>query len=210
MGHREKFLINGQEAPSVTTVLNIVRKEFLERWRGKLGNAECDRIVRESQELGQRLHEAIEGYFQGETSPELNAHEAGMFSLFKGWILEERLNPVELERHVKSDKYLFHGTTDVIGTFGDKDVLSIGDWKTSSAIDPLYFVQLSAYAEAYYEETGNRIANGFIVRADKKLDAKKPFEVQIVTDLPRYFPVFLNCLELYNFVNKKGMWTKGE
>ncbi len=205
MGHREKVFIGGEEAPSVTQVLSVIDKPFLKRWYGKLGTAECERIVRESQETGHLVHEAIESYFRGEELPELPQKEAKMFSLVKGWALESRFTPVELELHVKSEKYKYHGTMDTIGKFED-GVLVIGDWKTSSGINDEYGVQLSAYAQAYKEETGITVNDGFIVRVDKKEDAKVPFEIRRFSDLPKYFDVFLACLDVWRFVNKKGAW----
>lgn len=207
MGHREKVFIDGKEAASVTTILSVVRKEFLERWRGKLGNAECDRIVRESQDLGQNVHSAIECYFRGDEIPELSKREAEMFALFKGWALESRFNPTELELHVQSEEHLYHGTMDTIGHFGD-GVLLLGDWKTSSAIDDLYALQLSAYAQAFKEETGVEITEGFVLRVDKKPDSKKPIEFKRFSNLPMYFDVFLSCKDIYDFTKKKGKYER--
>lgn len=204
--HREQIIIGGEVAPSVTQVLGIIDKPFLQKWRGKLGNAECDRIVRESQETGHLVHEAIESYFRGEDIPELPQKEAKMFALLKGWALESRFTPTELELHVKSEKYGYHGTMDAIGKFDD-GVLLIGDWKTSSSINHEYGAQLAAYAQAYKEETGTEVTEGFIVRVDKKEDAKVPLEVKRFTDLPKYFEAFLACLDVWRFVNKRGKWA---
>ena len=205
MGHREKYFINGEEAPSVTTILNVVRKPFLETWRGKLGNAECDRIVAESQELGHRFHEAIEAFYQGHELPELPQREAEMFALFRGWALESKFEPMELELHLESKKYLYHGTVDTFGRFED-GVIVAGDWKTSSSINDDYGMQLAAYAEAYNETTGSNVTEGFILRVDKKPGAKKPIEIKRFTNLPKYFEAFMHCKSIYDFVNKKGAW----
>lgn len=207
MGHREKVLIDGVEAPSVTTVLAIVRKPFLEAWRGKWGNKECDRIMRESQELGHRIHAAIEGYFRGDLTPEMSAQEAGMFLLFKQWATDTRFQPLELEMNVQSKLHHYHGSFDAVGHFGDGKLMVL-DWKTSSATDALYGAQLAAYAQGYKEMTGTEITEGLVVRMDKKPETKKAFEVTRFDDLPKYFEIFLHAKELYEFVNKKGKWTK--
>lgn len=205
MGHREKHLICGEEAPSVTQVLSVVRKPFLETWRGRLGNVECDRIMKESQELGHHVHEAIEAYFRGEPAQSLTHQEAEMFELVKQWAIESQFRPLELELHLESVKYLYHGTCDAIGSFPDGKLLMV-DWKTSSGVDELYGAQLAAYTQAREEETGELITDGLIVRVDKKKGAKVPFEVVRFNDLPRYFKVFEHCLNLWRFVNKKGEW----
>lgn len=207
MSHRDKFLINGVEVPSVTEVLSVIRKPFLENWRGRLGNKECDRIVQESIELGHRFHEAVESYFRGEDIPELPQREAQMFALFRGWALESKFTPVELEVHLKSETYGYHGTADVFGTFEGSPAILAGDWKTSSSISSDYGLQLSAYAQAFKEETGHEVTEGFIVRVDKKPGAKRPIEVERFTDLPRYFKTFLAVKDVWEFENKRGVWS---
>jgi hypothetical protein len=205
MAHREKHFINGVEAPSVTQVLNVIRKPFLEVWRGKLGNTECDRIMTESQELGHRFHGAIEAYFRGEEIDELPQREAEMFALFRGWAIDSKFTPLELELHLESQAHYFHGTCDVIGRFEDGPLL-VGDWKTSSAISADYGMQLSAYAAMYKEQFGGEIKDGFVLRVDKKVGAKKPIEIQRFENLPKYFDAFLHCKAVFDFVNKKGEW----
>ena len=44
--------------PSVTTKLGIIRKPFLEEWRGNLGNRECDLRLFEAGQRGTRIHHA--------------------------------------------------------------------------------------------------------------------------------------------------------
>lgn len=205
--HKEKVFIDGVEAGSVTQILGVVRKPFLEFWRGKHGNAECDRIMRESQEIGHRVHDAIEGYFRGDLTPELEQNEAKMFTLFKQWAVDTKINPTELEMTVQSHLHHYQGTFDAVAHFGDGKLVIL-DWKTSSAIDDLYGAQLAAYAQGFKEQTGMEITEGLVVRMDKKPDAKKPFEVKRFDDLPRYFEVFLHAKALYDFVNHKGVWTK--
>jgi CRISPR/Cas system-associated exonuclease Cas4 (RecB family) len=205
MGHREKYLINGVEAPSVTQILGVIRKPFLENWRGRYGNAECDRIMMESQELGHRFHAAIEAYYQGHELPELGQREAEMFALFRGWALESKFEPTELELHLESKKHHYHGTVDTFGRFED-GVIVVGDWKTSSSISSDYGMQLAAYAAAFNETTGANVTEGFILRVDKKPGAKKPLEVKRFSNLPKYFEVFMHCKQVFDFANKKGAW----
>jgi hypothetical protein len=207
VGHREKYFIDGVEAPSVTQILGIINKPFLLKWYGKLGNAECERIVRESQELGHRFHESIESYFRGEELAELPRREAEMFALFRGWALESKFTPTELELHVESKAHGYHGTCDTFGTFSD-GVLMVGDWKTSGSISDDYGLQLAAYAQAYKETTGIEVTEGFILRVDKKDSAKMPLEIKRFTNLPKYFETFLHCKQVWDFVNKRGEWAK--
>jgi CRISPR/Cas system-associated exonuclease Cas4 (RecB family) len=197
--HREKVYIDGILAPSVTEVLSVVRKPFLEFWRGKNGNAKCEQILRESQDIGKNLHSMIEAYFRGETLEEHTGPELRMFLLFKKWALESRISPIELELSMESKQYKYHGTCDFIGKLGDR--LVIVDWKTSSMMDDLHAVQLAAYAQMYKEQFGEVIEDGMIVRMDKKAAAKKAFEVKEYRLLHNYFDVFEHCLGVWKFIN---------
>ena len=52
---------------SVTTKLGIERKQFLERWRGEVGNKNADEKMYESQQKGKRIHHAFFVYLNGGT-----------------------------------------------------------------------------------------------------------------------------------------------
>lgn len=202
MGHREKVEFDGVVAPSVTSVIGIIDKPFLKIWFGKLGLAKAQQTVKDSQILGQNVHEAIESYFRGETIPDLSQREAAMFSLFKGWAMQSHFSPIELETYLENRKDGYYGTCDAIGSF-DGGPLLMADWKTSAQVDKTYGCQLAAYAAAYKETTGIEITEGFVVRVDKKEDAKKPIEIVRYENLPRYYEVFLHCLQVWKFVNNK-------
>lgn len=52
--------------PSVTTIINnTVKKDFLEHWRGTVGNEEADRIIKVALYQGSVIHEAIDHYAHG-------------------------------------------------------------------------------------------------------------------------------------------------
>jgi hypothetical protein len=51
--------------PSVTTKLSATSKEFLERWRGDIGNREADLRLFDAQMRGRRIHKAWEILSQG-------------------------------------------------------------------------------------------------------------------------------------------------
>jgi CRISPR/Cas system-associated exonuclease Cas4 (RecB family) len=202
------YTLNGEEIPSVTEIIGIIDKPFLRMWYGKNGIRECERIKKESGELGSRVHDAIEAYLRGDI-PAVNSHqETEMLQHFVRWREFSDFRPVELELKVVSERYRFHGTFDALGTFGDSTELVMCDWKTSSKIDDTYALQLSAYAAAYEERTGIAVKEGLIVRMDKKEDARKLIEVKQFKNLPRYFEIFLSCLDLWNFVHKRGKWEK--
>lgn len=201
MPHRNDVYIDGIKAPSVTTVLNVVNKPFLHIWYGKLGLAKAQAVLKESQELGQNVHEMIEAYLKGDEIPECSGNESRMFMEFKNWAQKTAPTVVELELDMTSQKHKFYGTCDAVLEIDGK--LVICDWKTSSSIDKFHGVQLAAYAQMYKEITDREITEGLIVRLDKKEGAKKLIEVKKFQNLDKYFEIFLHCLAIYNFDSGK-------
>ncbi len=195
--------------PSVTGILSCRRKVFLERWRGKLGNEECDRIQKESTDIGSAFHSEIEKYLKGGAAP---ATEMGRKWL--EWAEREGFKAVELERKVESVKYKYHGTFDAVGHFlraGDAETLYIFDWKTSTKVDEdEYSMQLAAYAQAYWEQTGKSITSGYVVRVDKPTKVKNiKVEARRFDNLPAHFAEFLHVLAVHNRMKRYEVKWRG-
>ena len=174
MGHRQPF-IQGEPVPSVTQVLEMKRKIFLEKWRGKYGNKECDRYSNAAMKFGRILHDAIDAGLKKKffnikrPVPKLTKRHEVMLDSFWQWQREARFTPIETELFVLSRRFRYGGTFDALGYFGDdKGTLFLMDWKTSSSIDWDYGMQLAAYATAYQEETGAFVDHGGILRLEKK------------------------------------------
>ncbi len=203
MGHKE----HPKAWPSVTQVLAVVDKPFLKMWYGKNGISHCERIKKESAELGQRVHDAIAESLQGREWSHIvqSGTEAEMVGEFEKWAQKTGFKAlvVEPEKGIESATYEYSGTFDAIGTFGDSNDQYVCDWKTTGQMDDMHGCQLAAYAHAYTETTGFPIKGGLIVRLEKKADKKKRIEVKEYTDLPRYFTVFLACKRIWDFLNKK-------
>ena len=128
-------LENGGEEyfPSVTTKLQSISAPYLATWRGNIGNVEADRVVKESQIRGTRVHKAFETYVKGgevfinltgeyNNEPEvIGAHpryfieeqdEALAFWRLAQFIKVVKPKILESERIVYSLKYKEGGTTD--------------------------------------------------------------------------------------------------
>ena len=176
--------------PSVTTILNVIDKPGLARWRGDVTNKEADRIMIEAQDKGSRIHYAWEvycnggsiGYYkwQSEEKPECdfaftNQHE--MVDLIKLIEFRKLLKPdiLSSEATVYSDKHEYAGTIDNVFSI-EKDVdlvngrakdtiekgLYIVDLKTGKTVSDEAYMQLAAYAKAY-EETGLGTVKGAMI-----------------------------------------------
>ena len=79
--------------------------------------------------------------------------------------------------------------------------LFILDWKTSKSLYIENLLQVSAYAKAYTEMTGEEITNAGVLRLNKN---KSGYEFKIIDDLNKHFITFRAVLWLWRFLNDPG------
>lgn len=154
---------DGNEYPSVTSIISIMSEEFIRAWKESVGEATANEISRKAATRGTLIHENCENYLQGKplTFGMFEQEERKMF---------ENLMPVmdsieevhAMESVLYSDTLKFAGTVDLIAKINGE--LCILDWKTSgrykSSEDiPNYFTQAAAYAYAFWEMTGITVPN---------------------------------------------------
>ena len=146
---------DGNEYPSVTTVLGHAEKPWLENWRKMLGDKKADRETARASERGTAVHEMAEHYLKNAENPTkgYRADHAKLFNQFK-----MRLNKIDnilaQEVNLYSDMLRIAGTVDCIADY--EGVLSVIDFKTSTnnkTEDMVqdYFLQCTAYSIAFME-----------------------------------------------------------
>lgn len=153
---------SGIKYPSITTVLSILNKEAIMKWRKRVGEKEADRISKRATVKGTRVHKYFEDYINNETvlfeSKDFLAKES--FYKLKP-VVDMNVDGVVLqEERLYSDYLEIAGQVDLIAHFGGK--LSIIDFKTASKPKKEewiqnYFMQASAYAIMYEERTGTPV-----------------------------------------------------
>jgi hypothetical protein len=189
------YNINGKLYPSVTTALSIIRKPFLEQWRGELGNEEADRIRDEAGELGTEVHDCCQAFDEGreyttsnELSKIINTYKQWTKAMVKEWVL--------IETVVYCDLYQYAGRLDRAAILkGDRRKISLLDLKTSPVIGKEVGLQLAAYQNALSDLKIHR-------RISLQLNKKEPGKPIKVKDFPDYntdLRLFLYSLELYKY-----------
>ena len=159
---------NGILYPSITTVLSTRKKEGLFEWRKKVGNEVANYVARTSANRGTAVHHMCEDYlnnFPTEWPDKWSEHEKKFlpFCLFKqleNKVLQKIDNIRSQECALFSNKYRVAGRVDCIAEYDGK--LSIIDFKTSTKErndewNENYYIQASAYAEMFEEQTGTPI-----------------------------------------------------
>lgn len=182
------YRIGSRFLPSVTTVLGASPKWYLANWRGDVGNAEADRIMKEAQIHGSNVHGFLNHLLNGgslvfnqETNEKGYINVRDQFEFLHIYKVVQFLNIVKpkilmSEEIIWSDKYEFAGTMDLLmdveeGEYpvnGAKPIfleggVYVADLKTGKTIGNEAFWQTSAYAEALKEHTGLKVAGTMIL-----------------------------------------------
>lgn len=152
----------GVNLPSITTVLSILSRESIAKWRARVGAAEANRISHRASTRGTSVHEIIEKYvnndpnFKDGYTPDIIASFLDVKP-----ILDERLSKVYAQEAPLYSNHLgVAGRVDCVGIFDGKP--SIIDYKTSMKPKRKdwiknYFMQEAAYAIMWEERTGQPI-----------------------------------------------------
>ena len=159
---------DGKLYPSITTVLSTRNKKGLFEWRKKVGDEVANYVARTSAARGTAVHHMCEDYlnnFPTEWPDKWKEHEKKFlpFCLFKqleNKVLQKIDNIRSQECALFSNKYRVAGRVDCIAEYDGK--LSIIDFKTSTKErndewNENYYIQASAYAEMFEEQTGTPI-----------------------------------------------------
>ena len=153
---------DGNKYPSITTVLSILSREAIQRWRERVGEEEANRISRVASSRGTKIHNIIEKYIAND--PEyLQGEMPHNIQTFKDIqpIVDQNLSKIySIEAPLYSKHLGVAGRVDCVGVWNGKD--SIIDWKTSRKEKKKewissYFMQAAAYAIMWEERTGRPI-----------------------------------------------------
>jgi hypothetical protein len=199
---RNKKRNYGNDYPSVTEILSILRKPGLEQWY-KLNTKDfVDEESKKSRDYGTFVHSVIEKFIATGVvdKTEISGAASTAIDSFSFFL---DLNPddkfANCETKMTSTKFKFNGTSDAIGFSGvGKKVLF--DWKTSGGdlkIYDEYIAQVSAYVWLC-GESGAPVDGAKIVVLSR---AKTDFIVgeYSTPELIWYFEnLFLPALQIYN------------
>ena len=213
------YMVEGEYAPSVTTILDSIAKPALLPWAASegakwyLANHESGikpedmakgirgafrRKSQDALDIGQAVHKWCEGAILWKLGkghpPPTPDHEAAQNSIaaFREWV---KINDVEwhsVEEKVYNRGHKYAGTVDAIATVNDE--YCVIDFKTSGAIYAPYYLQCAAYAKAIEDMRGRDIEKAYILRFDKKTGE---FETGSSVEIQENFMGFLGFLDGY-------------
>lgn len=199
--------------PSVTQVLDILRKIGLEMWF----RMNTPQFIREKSEkaktIGTQIHEAIQAHIEAREVNVQTEYAEEVMNALKGFMAYKKQYPnIKLfrsEMTFTSETHKFNGTTDAIGELDGIPILF--DWKTGNAKDadtpiiyPEYVYQTSAYVKLYNEVENKNIDRAVVlVLAKDKVafDTRTIFKEEINDS---FNEVFLPALKIFNYQKRKG------
>lgn len=152
----------GIDLPSITTVLSILSRDSIAKWRARVGAEEADKISTRASGRGTRVHEIIEKYIDN-VEDFKDGYTPDVIQSFLDLkpILDSRIGKVFAQEAPLYSTYLgVAGRVDCVCEFDGKP--AIVDFKTSRkkkypSMIKNYFMQEAGYAVMWEERTGQPI-----------------------------------------------------
>jgi len=194
---KKRFYVTpeGNEYPSITTVLSPRNKEGLMKWRKRVGEKVANHICNKAATRGTKVHKMCEDFLNGE---DMTHHKKDflpycLFNELKDKTFNNINEVIGQEVTLYSDKYKVAGRTDLIAEY--KGELSIVDFKTSTnerkdSYNENYYIQTAAYAEMFEELTGKPI-NQIVILVVTENGTVQEF----IKDKQEYIPLLEETLE---------------
>lgn len=173
-GKRAYTTPEGNQFPSITTILGSKEKPWLQEWRNSLGHDKADKETKRASERGEAIHLLTEHYLNNtltsDVSRPIKPEYVNLFNQIK-----MKLNKIDNVRvqevALYSDVLKIAGRVDCIGEY--EGALAVIDFKTSNnskTKDMIedYYLQACAYALMWEERTGEHIDDIVIIMSVEK------------------------------------------
>lgn len=200
--------------PSVTQVLDVLRKPGLEMWYRINTPQFINKAMIKGRTIGTATHTAIENFINTGTLAVDTEYPDEVTSALKSFALFRKEHPeVNLQKSETKMTSLVHGFNGTMDITGMIDAIRMaGDWKTTSCKDkekPEIYdeakTQVSAYRAAWNELFPDKwLEKAFIVSLAKD-KISYSFEIVEAEELDsRFNEIFLSALKIKTY-NKKGV-----
>ena len=224
------YTVEGEYAPSVTTILDSIAKPALVPWAANEGAKFFISHAHEDMKI-EDMAKGIRGAYRTSSGSALNigmevhkwCEEAILWKLGKGeaplplertesknainafreWTKVNDVEWLTVEEKVYHRGHKYAGTVDATAIINDE--YCVIDFNTSGAIYSAYHLQCAAYAKAIEDMRGKEVEKAYVLRFDKKTGE---FEAGSSVEIMDNFIAFLGFLEGYSRLrtleNRKG------
>ena len=224
------YTVEGEYAPSVTTILDSIAKPALVPWAANEGakffisHAHEDMKIEDMAKgirgayrtssgsalnIGMEVHKWCEEAIlwklgKGEAPQSLTRTESkNAINAFREWTKVNDVEWLTVEEKVYHRGHKFAGTVDATAVVNGE--YCVIDFKTSGAIYSAYHLQCAAYAKAIEDMRGKEVEKAYVLRFDKKTGE---FEAGSSVEILENFVAFLGFMEGYSRLrtleNRKG------
>ena len=160
----------GVTYPSMTSVLSILSRDSIAKWKARVGEQKAEAISRKGRNRGNEVHQMCENFLNNETDY-INGEmpdSIELFNVLKPSLMRSLNKIYNLEAALYSIELGVAGRADVIGEWMGTPVIL--DFKTSARPKKEewignYFMQSAGYAVMYEEMTGIKIEHMLILIA---------------------------------------------
>jgi len=161
--------------PSITTVLSILSRDSIQKWRKRVGEVQANAISTRASRRGTSVHQMCEDYINNRyDSKKFLPNDRETFNSLKP-VLDEHIDNIYAQEVPLWSEYLgVAGRVDCIAEWDGK--IAVIDFKTSRKLKKKeyisnYFQQCAAYAVMWEERTGLPINKIVVVIA---VDGEEP------------------------------------
>ena len=224
------YTVEGEYAPSVTTILDSIAKPALIPWAANEGakffishihdNMKVEDMAKgirsayrtssgSALNIGMEVHKWCEeailwklGKGEAPLTPE-RTESKNAINAFREWTKVNDVEWLTVEEKVYHRGHKYAGTVDATAVINGE--YCVIDFKTSGAIYSAYHLQCAAYAKAIENMRGKEVDKAYVLRFDKKTGE---FEAGSSVEILENFMGFLGFLAGYNRLrtieNRKG------
>jgi len=197
--------------PSVTQILDVLRKVGLEMWFKFTPIIEINRKNEKGKLIGTQIHEAIHIYIKTGKTEVKTEYAEEVSNALKSFMLFRKEHPEialkNAEMPLTSEIYKFNGTLDCEATRDLAPILL--DWKTGEAkekdkpaIYDEYKTQVASYVNLYNEHNNNLINEAIIVALAKDKIAYNLLELNKQEIFDEFNEIFLPALRIWYYKNR--------
>lgn len=216
MPHQDHYR-NGVKLVSVTELMSIINKPFLEKWKrglcsfqmGQCGFVAAEQVADEAADLGNKVHEDVAEYLKNNE----------MAKTPWGFKIAEKLKEMGVQKYlIDPESTLIDqesglaGSPDFVGTLENEFLPPlfssdgfIGDLKIKNSLDPLTGMQGCGYRYLIKRMHGVDISQMLVIWAKKKTKSQLVEAVWI--DLNDWYEDWKALVKLWNRLNPKRIVT---
>lgn len=197
--------------PSVTQVLDVLRKPGLEQWFKANTIQFITEESKKGREIGTQIHEAIQSHIEAREVQVKTEYADEVMNALKSFMLFKKEHPefelIKSEMPMTSERHGFNGTMDAVAKLPGAFVGI--DWKSGKAgedespkIYDEYIYQLSAYIILYNEVNNADIHEGYVLTFAKDKVAYNIQKIEQQQIKESFEEVFLSALKILNYKRK--------